>query len=87
MLSEFCTRFGALPPRPSTEQVLEVEVHDDGLVLVFRRPSNMAYSSGAPCPDVVVKNVYQIVDGRLKLMTQTHGTHIPAYAMPEKIIV
>lgn len=56
--------------------------------VVNRKPSNMIYAVNPPrpSPDKVWKNIYGVVDGKIKLIEQKEGRHITAKLEPEKIV-
>ena len=74
--------FGGQPKTESfrfNQQKNEIEV-------VFRQPSNMTLTSNPskPAPDKVWKEVYGIVDGKLKMLRKIMGTHTPQRFEPEQ---
>ena len=74
--------FGGQPKTESfrfNQQKNEIEV-------VFRQKSNMTLTSNPsqPAPDKVWKEVYGIVDGKLKMLRKIMGTHTPQRFEPEQ---
>lgn len=58
------------------------------LEVVKKTPSNLMYASNPPrpAPDRVFKEVYGVVEGKIKLLETIEGIHQPAYQVEEKII-
>lgn len=54
--------------------------------VIFRESSASRYASGQPIPDKVRKEIYGVVDGKIKLVDKVQGKHIPGYFTDEKII-
>lgn len=68
------------------EKIVSVTLVDGGLEVVKRRPSNAAYCTGKPVPDLVCKEIYiGGPHGNVVLGARIHGKHTPAYWVPESI--
>jgi hypothetical protein len=68
------------------ETIVSVTLVDGGLEVVKRRPSNAAYCTGQPVPDLVCKEIYVGgPNGNVVLGARIHGKHTPAYRVPESI--
>ena len=67
-------------------QTLSVTLNEAGELEVVRRyPSDMAYGTGDPCPDRVVKEIYRSDGEKISLAQTVDGKHTPRYTVDEKI--
>ena len=61
------------------EEIISVDLKDNQLIVVKKIESMATYMSNPPnpIPDEVWKEVYGVVDGKIKLIKRINGRHIP----------
>lgn len=66
-------------------ELIGVEIAEDGVEVIRRKKSHAYFTVDPPIPvpDLVWKEVYHIVDGRLKFIDKVRGHHTPGYNVSE----
>jgi hypothetical protein len=66
-------------------ELLDVIVDPEGTYIehVYREPSNRLYGNGSPVPDLIYKERYEVVDGRILYTGIINGKHNPGYFVHE----
>lgn len=69
-------------------KIVSVELTTDGrMEIVKQYPADAIYPVMPPrsVPDKVIKEIYHVVDGKIKLGMTIEGTHTPSYNVAESI--
>ncbi len=67
--------------------IISAELTNNGFEIVKRYPSKAFYSTNPPSlvPDIIIKEIYNVVDGKICLFGKIEAKVTPAYTVKELI--
>jgi hypothetical protein len=66
-------------------EIISCKICDDYVEISYREPSNSQFQTWPPqpVPDKIWKEIYRVVDGKIKLAKTINGRHTPSCTVNE----